>query len=54
MPKFMRLPTSLSGVVNTFEHLTIEHLSVMSLPIDGAITPVRAVELCIDIPIGES
>ena len=32
----------------------IEHLSVMSLPVDGAITPVRAVELCIDIPIGES
>ena len=34
--------------------LGIEHLSVMSLPLDGAITQVRAVELCIDIPIGKS
>ena len=32
----------------------IEHLSVMPLPLDGAITRVRAVNLCIDIPIGET
>ena len=34
--------------------ISIELLSHDVIPIDGAITPVRAVELCIDILIDES